>query len=571
MQGDILLTPDDRSMRGCVPETQKDGGQRLFVLGVYRNATIRLASRRAGRRTGHGRRPRHRDGRTIPRRPCRARRAGGRCGADWSSLFRHRLLALSGAMASPAHRALIFLPVLLCAGLGSHGATAAPGFVTVSTASFTAGSTCKAAELVAPRRNGTSAVLRLTHRHGPCAPSRTSSLESPSFSDTLRADQRRAEYILRRVSGRAPQQQLQVGGSMAAAAATATMPANWGYDIGTLNYVVTVSLGTPGVAQAMEVDTGSDLSWVQCKPCAAASCYAQRDPLFDPAQSTSYAAVPCGGAACAGLGMYAHGCSGAQCGYVVSYGDGSNTTGVYSSDVLSLTPASAVDGFLLGCGHAQSAMFHGIDGLLGLGRQDPSLVEQTVGLYGGVFSYCLPTKPSTTGYLKLGDSPAGAAAGFATTQLLSSPAAPTYYVVMLTGISVGGQQLAVPASAFAGGTVVDTGTVVTRLPPAAYAALRSAFRSGMAPYGYPAAPPVGILDTCYNFTGYGAVTLPNVALAFGGGATMTLGADGILSFGCLAFAPTGGDGDMAILGNVQQRSLEVRIDATSVGFKPNSC
>uniref|UniRef100_A0A0A9DMF9 Peptidase A1 domain-containing protein n=1 Tax=Arundo donax TaxID=35708 RepID=A0A0A9DMF9_ARUDO len=143
---------------------------------------------------------------------------------------------------------------------------------------------------------------------------------------------------------------------------------------------------------------------------------------------------------------------------------------------------------------------------------------------------------------------------------------------MLTGISVGGQQLSVPASVFAGGMVVDSGTVVTRLPPTAYAALRSAFRSGMASYGYPAAPPTGILDTCYNFTGYGSATLPSVALTFSGGATLTLDAEGILSFGCLTFAASGGgDGGIAILGNVQQRSFEVRFDGASVGFKPHSC
>lgn len=478
-------------------------------------------------------------------------------------------------MSSPAARRVVLLSSLLCAGaLGflpcSHAAAVAPGYVAVSAASFVPSSTCSSPDRVPPqRRNGTSAVLRLTHRHGPCAPSRASSLAAPSVADTLRADQRRAEYILRRVSGRAPQ----LWDSKAAAAA-ATVPASWGYDIGTLNYVVTASLGTPGVAQTMEVDTGSDLSWVQCKPCAAApSCYSQKDPLFDPAQSSSYAAVPCGGPVCAGLGIYAaSACSAAQCGYVVSYGDGSNTTGVYSSDTLTLSASSAVQGFFFGCGHAQSGLFNGVDGLLGLGREQPSLVEQTAGTYGGVFSYCLPTKPSTAGYLTLGlGGPSGAAPGFSTTQLLPSPNAPTYYVVMLTGISVGGQQLSVPASVFAGGTVVDTGTVVTRLPPTAYAALRSAFRSGMASYGYPTAPSNGILDTCYNFAGYGTVTLPNVALTFGSGATVTLGADGILSFGCLAFAPSGSDGGMAILGNVQQRSFEVRIDGTSVGFKPSSC
>ncbi|KAG2653586.1 hypothetical protein PVAP13_1NG465200 [Panicum virgatum] len=453
-------------------------------------------------------------------------------------------------MSSSSPVARLLLPLLLCAGaLGffprGHGARAveAPGYVTVSAASFEPATTCSAPDPVAPRRDGTSAVLRLTHRHGP----------------------RRAEYILRRVSGAGAQQLL---GSKAAAA---TVPSSWGYDIGTLNYVVTASLGTPGVAQTLEVDTGSDLSWVQCKPCAAAACYSQKDPLFDPARSSSYAAVPCGGPACAGLGLYAAGCSAAQCGYVVSYGDGSNTTGVYASDTLTLTATDAVQGFLFGCGHAQSGLLTGIDGLLGLGRLQVSLVGQTAGAYGGVFSYCLPTKPSTAGYLTLGAAEGGAAPGFATTQLLPSPGAPTYYIVMLTGISVGGQALSVPPSAFAGGAVVDTGTVVTRLPPAAYAALRSAFRGGMAAYGYPSAPPNGILDTCYNFAGYGAVTIPSVALTFSSGATLTLGADGILSFGCLAFAASGSDGGMAILGNVQQRSFEVRIDGASVGFRPGAC
>ncbi|CAN6280167.1 unnamed protein product [Urochloa humidicola] len=474
---------------------------------------------------------------------------------------------------SPAARMLLSL--LVCAGASSflppcHGAAEeAPGYVTVSAASFKPSSICSAPDpAAAPPRNGTSAVLRLTHRHGPCAPSMASSLAAPSVADTLRADQRRAEYILRRVSGVGEQPQPLLGSK--ASASAASVPASWGYDIGTLNYVVTASLGTPGVAQTLEVDTGSDLSWVQCKPCAdASSCYSQKDPLFDPSQSSSYAAVPCGGPACAALGMYASGCSAAaQCGYVVSYGDGSNTTGAYSSDTLTLSPTDAVQGFLFGCGHAQTGLFTGIDGLLGLGRLPVSLVGQTAAAYGGAFSYCLPTKPSTTGYLALGG---GGGAGFATTQLLPSPSAPTYYIVMLTGISVGGQAVAVPASAFAGGTVVDTGTVVTRLPPAVYAALRAAFRSAVAPYGYPPAPPNGILDTCYNFAGYGTVTLPTVALTFSSGATLTLGADGILSFGCLAFAPSGSDGGMAILGNVQQRSFEVRIDGTSVGFKPSSC
>jgi hypothetical protein len=53
--------------------------------------------------------------------------------------------------------------------------------------------------------------------------------------------------------------------------------------------------------------------------------------------------------------------------------------------------------------------------------------------------------------------------GFVTTGLLTTWDVPTLYMVMLTGISVGGQPVGgVPTSVSAGGTMVDTGTVITR-------------------------------------------------------------------------------------------------------------
>ncbi|XP_051192969.1 aspartyl protease family protein At5g10770-like [Lolium perenne] len=480
---------------------------------------------------------------------------------------------------SQLHRVLLLSWLLFAAGvlcfLPRHVAAARVGagsYVTVSAASLAAsGTTCDdPAPAIAPRQliNGTSAVLRLAHRHGPCAaPSRSSVQPGPPFAEVLRADQRRAEYIQRRVSGaRGSNGNLK----LTASSRPATVPATMGYSIGTLQYVVTVILGTPGVPQTVELDTGSDVSWVQCKPCAPPACYSQKDPLFDPAGSSTYSAVPCAADACLELEIFGEGCSSSQCRYVVSYGDGSNTTGVYGSDTLTLSPGNTLSPFLFGCGYAQTGLFAGIDGLLGLGRQSMSLKSQAAGAYGGVFSYCLPPKETSTGYLTLGAP--STASGFATTALLTAWNAPTFYMVMLTGISVGGQAVGgVPTSVFAGGTVVDTGTVVTRLPPTAYAALRSTFRAAMARYGYPSAPPIGILDTCYNFSRYDAVTLPTVALVFGGGATLALEAPGILSSGCLAFAPNAGDGDAAILGNVQQRSVAVRFDGSSVGFMPGAC
>ena len=58
---------------------------------------------------------------------------------------------------------------------------------------------------------------------------------------------------------------------------------------------------------------------------------------------------------------------------------------------------------------------------------------------------------------------------------------PTFYYVAMTGIKVGGHLLSIPETVFStAGTLVDSGTVITRLPPTAYAAMRSSFASAMA-------------------------------------------------------------------------------------------
>ena len=60
-------------------------------------------------------------------------------------------------------------------------------------------------------------------------------------------------------------------------------------------YVMTLYLGTPPQKFVVIVDTGSDLVWVQCKPCTHPyHCYKPTvDPVFDPSASSSYSAVPC--------------------------------------------------------------------------------------------------------------------------------------------------------------------------------------------------------------------------------------------------------------------------------------
>jgi hypothetical protein len=141
---------------------------------------------------------------------------------------------------------------------------------------------------------------------------------------------------------------------------------------------------------------------------------------------------------------------------------------------------------------------------------------------------------------------------------------------------VGGRQLSIPTSVFSAGTIMDSGTVLTRLPPTAYSALSSAFKAGMKQY--PPAPPSGILDTCFDFSGQSSVSIPTVALVFSGGAVVNLDANGIMlqtssSILCLAFAANSDDSSLGIIGNVQQRTFEVLYDVGggAVGFKAGAC
>ncbi|KAM3214430.1 hypothetical protein ACQJBY_066747 [Aegilops geniculata] len=408
--------------------------------------------------------------------------------------------------------------------------------------------------------SGGGVRVPLHHRHGPCSPA--SSTKAPTLEEMLWRDQLRADYIGRKFSG------VKGGG---VEQSDVTVPTLLGLSLGTLEYVVTVGIGSPAVNQTMFIDTGSDVSWVQCKPCSR--CHSQADPLFDPRSSSTYSPFTCSSAACAQLRQdgQGNGCSGSQCQFVVNYGDGSRTTGTYSSDTLSLG-SNSVSNFQFGCSQSESGLLLNDQdqtaGLIGLGGGAQSLATQTAGTFGNAFSYCLPPTPGSSGFLTLG----AATSGFVVkTPMLRSRQVPAYYIVSLQAIRVGGRQLNIPTTVFSAGSLMDSGTIITRLPRTAYSALSSAFRAGMK--HYPPAQPRGILDTCFDFSGQSTINIPSVALVFSGGAVVNLAPEGIILQSCLAFAANRDDSSLSIIGNVQQRTFEVLYDVGggAVGFNAGAC
>ncbi|XP_006644352.1 aspartyl protease family protein At5g10770-like [Oryza brachyantha] len=430
--------------------------------------------------------------------------------------------------------------------------------------------------VVCSERNGDSSggggtTLTLNHRYGPCSP--VPSEKRPiSDEELLRRDQLRAEYIRRKLS-RSNGTAGEDGGQQS----KVTVPTTLGTSLDTLEYVISVGLGSPAVKQMMCIDTGSDVSWVQCKPCPIPPCHAAGS-LFDPAASSTYAAFNCSAAACKQLGKHANGCdSKSQCQYIVRYGDDSNTTGTYGSDKLTLSASDVVEGFQFGCSHAElgTGMNDKIDGLMGLGGGAQSLVSQTAANYGKSFSYCLPPTAASSGFLTLGARSSGGGGNgtsqFVTTPMLRVKESPTFYFAALKDIAVGGKKLGLPPSVFSAGSLMDSGTIITRLPPTAYSALSSAFQAGMKQYKK--AQPSSIFDTCFDFTGLDKITIPAVALVFSGGAVVDLDAHGILHRSCLAFAPNADEKTFSTIGNVQQRTFEVLYDVGSsvFGFRAGAC
>ncbi|KAK3420787.1 hypothetical protein EUGRSUZ_G01561 [Eucalyptus grandis] len=403
-------------------------------------------------------------------------------------------------------------------------------------------------------------TLEVVHKHGPCSPL----VQDPNplnHTKVLLQDESRVKWI---------QSQSSNGSDGLKASATASLPAKSGITIGTGNYVVTIGLGTPKKDLTLEFDTGSDITWTQCEPCAG-SCYNQSEPIFNPSQSSSYANISCTATSCSQLSS--SGCSGSTCLYGIRYGDGSYSVGIFATEKLTLTPMEVIDNFEFGCGQNNQGLFGRAAGLMGLSNDKISFVEQTAAKYGKYFSYCLPSSPSSTGHLTFGKD-GGAVSSVSFTPLSTVR---EFYGISIQGIAVGGNRLSIPSTVFSsGGAIIDSGTVITRLPPTAYSALRTAFRSAMA--NYTMAPAFSLFDTCYDFSKESTITVPLITFSFAGGVDADLDPNGIFfivnaSEVCLAFAPNRADSNLGIYGNTQQKTFEVVYDVAGgkLGFGSNGC
>ncbi|KAJ8769216.1 hypothetical protein K2173_000991 [Erythroxylum novogranatense] len=174
------------------------------------------------------------------------------------------------------------------------------------------------------------------------------------------------------------------------------------YPIGYYN--VTVSVGQPPKPYFLDVDTGSDLTWLQCDaPCVR--CTEAPHPFYRPSKNL----VACKDPICASLHPPGHICLyPEQCDYEIEYADGGSSLGVLVRDafLFNLTNGMGLNPFLaLGCGYDQlpGASNHPLDGILGLGKGKSSIVSQLSdqGLVRNILGHCISGRGG--GYLFFGE------------------------------------------------------------------------------------------------------------------------------------------------------------------------
>ncbi|KAJ6307511.1 hypothetical protein OIU76_017330 [Salix suchowensis] len=126
--------------------------------------------------------------------------------------------------------------------------------------------------------------------------------------------------------------------------------------------------------------------------------------------------------------------------------------------------------------------------------------------------------------------------------------------------------------------MIDSGTVISRLPPSIYQALKGEFVKQFS--GFPSAPAFMILDTCFNLSGYQEVEIPNIKMHFEGNAELNVDVTGVFYFVktdasqvCLAVASLSYENEVGIIGNYQQKNQRVIYDikGSMLGFAAEAC
>ncbi|KAL8259456.1 hypothetical protein R6Q59_027409 [Mikania micrantha] len=335
------------------------------------------------------------------------------------------------------------------------------------------------------------------------------------------------------------------------------------------NHVVKAKIGTPAQTLLMALDTSTDMTMVPCTGCIGCSFAA----TFAFAKSTTFKPLNCAAAQC--KQVQNSNCLGTVCLMNMTYGASSIAANLAQDNITLAT--DSIHGYYFGCIQKAVGALVPPQGVLGLGRGSLSLISQSKSLYKSTFSYCLPSIKSTSfsGTLRLG--PNGQPKNIKYTPLLTNPRRPSLYYVKLIGIKVGPKLVNIPPSAFAldtnngAGTIIDSGTVFTRLVTPAYTAVRDEFRRRMGRHSVVSS--LGGFDTCYTIPI--GKQVPTMTFMFEG-AELSMKQENFLIYGsaggitCLAMSASP---SMNVIASMQQQNHRILFDLKNlkIGISAERC
>ncbi|KAK4439023.1 putative aspartic protease [Sesamum alatum] len=407
--------------------------------------------------------------------------------------------------------------------------------------------------------------LKLIHRDSPHSPLYQANLSDfQRFMKNVEISEARASYFQRwsEISS--------AGNSMKPQNVSLRLPLKFIEPI----YTVELGLGTPFVKRTFIFDTGSGITWTQCKPCF--QCFKQKEPLFDTRKSNSYKLMPIKNKLAKDFTCTMFGCA-----YYVGYYSGQMSAGIASVEDFTFQTTARVPyrvpGLVFGCGTINRGPFgntNAVSGILGMDKQPVSFARQLGGLIRERFSYCL-TETASPSYLKFGEETTIHGRNTQHTPFLKTNQYAVHYGLKLLDISIGGQKLGLTQGTFSGSCVIDSGGSISLLEAKAYSAVENSLeryfskfknvrrlRGGGTPSGF----------LCY-IQPRGFRRFPNLTFHFQG-ADFRVPSENLFllrrNFFCLAMIASQ---NLTLLGAYQQRNVRIVYDLKDemLSFAPEDC
>ncbi|GMH22955.1 hypothetical protein Nepgr_024798 [Nepenthes gracilis] len=248
-------------------------------------------------------------------------------------------------------------------------------------------------------------------------------------------------------------------------------------------YYTKVGIGDPSNSYYMQVDTGSDVMWVnciECTECPERGYHGMELTLYNPKDSLTAKLLSCDGQFCLEVnGGPLMGCKpNLSCTYAELYGDGSSSTGYFVKDIIQydqvsgdLETSAANGSVFFGCSAGefvdQGSSDDTLDGVLAFGKANSSIISQLAasGQVRKMFAHCLDGV-NGGGIFAIGHI---VQPKVNTTPLVQSQ---PHYTVNMTAVKVGSEFLRLPSDFFKiggqKGAIIDIGTTLCYFPEVLY-------------------------------------------------------------------------------------------------------